>query len=82
MSDSHFAKPVRDAVDHADGQTFENSPLPPQSPAPVRDKLGSDGGTIVLHWLTVLSMVASLLTGLRISADGINAPWAAGLTAL
>lgn len=58
------------------------APLQPAQKATQDEKLGSDGGTILLHWLTVLSMVASLLTGLRISADGMNAPWAAAITAV
>jgi hypothetical protein len=29
----------------------------------------SDVGTMLLHWLVAIGMVASLLTGLRISAD-------------
>ena len=29
----------------------------------------SDTGTIVIHWIVVAAMVASLITGLRISAD-------------
>ncbi len=29
----------------------------------------SDVGTIVIHWIVAIAMVASLLTGLRISAD-------------
>ncbi|WP_375460808.1 ethylbenzene dehydrogenase-related protein [uncultured Enterovirga sp.] len=33
----------------------------------------SDVGTILLHWLVAIAMVASLLTGLRISADAPNA---------
>ncbi|MEO0548072.1 MAG: ethylbenzene dehydrogenase-related protein [Pseudomonadota bacterium] len=38
-------------------------------------KVRSDGGTIFLHWLTVASMLVSLATGLRISADNYWA-WA------
>ncbi|GJD50260.1 hypothetical protein OPKNFCMD_2997 [Methylobacterium crusticola] len=33
----------------------------------------SDTGTILIHWLTAVAMVASLLTGLRISADAPSA---------
>lgn len=33
----------------------------------------SDVGTIVLHWLTVIAMVTSLVTGLRIAADALIA---------
>lgn len=36
----------------------------------------SDLGTIVIHWLTVVAMVASLFTGLRISADARTAVFA------
>ncbi|MEE9313242.1 MAG: ethylbenzene dehydrogenase-related protein [Rhizobiaceae bacterium] len=42
----------------------------------------SDDGTIILHWLTAFSMVASLLTGLRISADGQFTTWAKALDKL
>ncbi len=45
--------------------------------SPVKSQ--SDGGTIFLHWLTALSMVLSLLTGFRISADGISNTWAHAL---
>ncbi len=43
-------------------------------------KARSDGGTIFLHWTTAISMVASLLTGLRISADGIHTSWAQAIS--
>ena len=33
----------------------------------------SDYGTIILHWLTVIAVFASLLTGLRIAADARDA---------
>ena len=33
----------------------------------------SDVGTIALHWLVVVAMLTSLLTGLRISADAREA---------
>ncbi|MFD0916420.1 ethylbenzene dehydrogenase-related protein [Pseudahrensia aquimaris] len=42
-------------------------------------KPGSDAGTVTLHWLTVISLIVSLLTGLRISADGLTNHWAAAL---
>ena len=29
----------------------------------------SDTGTIVIHWIVAIAMIASLITGLRISAD-------------
>jgi len=34
----------------------------------------SDVGTIVLHWTTAIAFVVSLLTGIRIAADALNAP--------
>ncbi|MEL6946817.1 MAG: ethylbenzene dehydrogenase-related protein [Pseudomonadota bacterium] len=46
--------------------------------APPTSKLRSDAGTIALHWLTALSMLLSIVTGLRISADNFAAwasPW-------
>lgn len=42
-------------------------------------KSRTDGGTILLHWVTAASMLASLLTGLRISADGQFTSWAKAL---
>ncbi len=45
-------------------------------------RLRSDAGTILLHWLTVLSMAVSLATGLRISADGQFSEWARKLSAI
>ena len=39
----------------------------------------SDGGTVLLHWLTVASMLTSLFTGMRISADGPGTPLASVL---
>lgn len=42
-----------------------------ESPGSVRPR--SDVGTIVLHWLVVVAVVTSLLTGLRIAADATGA---------
>ena len=44
--------------------------------------LTSDVGTVVLHWLTVASIIVSIVTGLRISADGQQAFWAKQLSAI
>ncbi len=55
-------------------------PHPPAEPTPVpevRAKVAarvdrhprSDTGTIIIHWIVAIAMVASLITGLRISAD-------------
>ncbi len=46
---------------------------PRPSPATGREAPRSDVGTVVLHWTVAAAMVASLLTGLRISADAPDA---------
>ncbi|HEX2257923.1 MAG TPA: ethylbenzene dehydrogenase-related protein [Afifellaceae bacterium] len=40
----------------------------------------SDVGTVILHWVAAIAMIASLLTGLRIAADAPFAPVAAWLS--
>src|SRR5262245_32904250 len=34
----------------------------------------TDAGTLVLHWLTTIAFLVSLLTGIRIAADAVHAP--------
>ena len=56
----------------------QNDPPTPGPPAHaaakhVSARPRSDVGTIVLHWLAVAAVVASLLTGLRIAADATGA---------
>jgi hypothetical protein len=51
------------------GATSQARPLP----AIRRDAPRSDVGTVVLHWTVAVATVASLLTGLRISADAPDA---------
>lgn len=38
--------------------------------------------TVALHWLAVVAVFVSLSTGLRISADGVDADWARTLNAI
>src|SRR6476469_8900757 len=56
------------------------APHPPAETAPGRERQvslatladrhpRSDTGTIVIHWIVAIAMIASLITGLRISAD-------------
>lgn len=40
----------------------------------------TDVGTIILHWTVAIAMVASLLTGLRIAADSLDAVISAALS--
>jgi cytochrome b subunit of formate dehydrogenase len=60
--------------------TLALAPHPPAETAPVRERQASletpadrhprsDAGTIVIHWIVAVAMIASLITGLRISAD-------------
>lgn len=58
-------------TEKADPRALGAAWAPPQPRAIARPR--SDVGTIVIHWLTVVAMVASLLTGLRISADARTA---------
>ncbi|MEO1397904.1 MAG: ethylbenzene dehydrogenase-related protein, partial [Pseudomonadota bacterium] len=53
----------------------KNTAKPFEGTAVSTPDIRSDGGTILLHWLTVASMLISLATGLRISADNYWA-WA------
>ncbi len=41
----------------------------PAAAAPVQEQAKSDVGTIILHWTATISMLVSLATGLRVSAD-------------
>ncbi|MBP0575170.1 hypothetical protein J8J27_31105, partial [Mycobacterium tuberculosis] len=49
----------------AAGQAAAGPALAPKMPPSPR----SDIGTIVLHWLVTTAVIASLVTGLRLSAD-------------
>ena len=51
------------------GATSRRGPVAQKHPAPPR----TDLGTVILHWIVAAAMVASLLTGLRISADAPDA---------
>jgi hypothetical protein len=46
-----------------------------------RTKKKTDGGTIVLHWALVLTLILSTATGLRIAADGKGATIARSIQA-
>ncbi len=67
-----------------------HQPLQPTSPGDRSDEVNpvapampdvprSDVGTILLHWFTALSMIVSLFTGIRISAEGQFNSWAQAL---
>src|SRR5215813_5514738 len=59
-------------------------PAPATSPAPDPAPRGgpprTDIGTILLHWTVAITMVVSLLTGIRIAADGLHAPFSKWLS--
>jgi cytochrome b subunit of formate dehydrogenase len=50
----------------------------PKAPEPPR----SDVGTLVLHWLTAIAMTVSLVTGIRIAADAMHAPFSKWMAAI
>jgi len=56
------------------------APAPPPRPAPRARLPSTDAGTVVLHWLTVIALIVSLATGLRIASDALDAPVSKALT--
>jgi hypothetical protein len=63
----------RDVAPPLGGASDRSGPAPRAVKARRPDAPRSDIGTVVLHWIVAAAMVASLLTGLRISADAPNA---------
>jgi hypothetical protein len=61
----------RDVAPPIGGASDRSSPRP--MTAKRNDAPRSDIGTVLLHWIVAAAMVASLLTGLRISADAPGA---------
>ncbi|HEX2727648.1 MAG TPA: ethylbenzene dehydrogenase-related protein [Beijerinckiaceae bacterium] len=63
----------RDGAPAADGAADRSNPRARSAAARRSDAPRSDIGTVLLHWVVAAAMVASLVTGLRISADAPTA---------
>lgn len=64
---------ARKKSDNATSARTGKIPVLDASGKPVVKPPRSDIGTIILHWVTTIAMVTSLVTGLRISADAEGA---------